>query len=86
MGIAIEKGKYPERRFIMIKKRRTIPILDIYQASFLANHEIGPVLCKQGSQFIFKFPGTEEVLKLLEEYNQNPYINKSIGDCLWKWE
>lgn len=58
----------------MTTENRRIPILDIYQASFLALHQINPILCKQGNRVVFEFPDTGEILKLLEMYNTNPSI------------
>ena len=58
----------------MITENRRIPILDIYQASFLALQGNNPVLCKRGNRVVFEFPGTDEILKLLEMYNTNPSI------------
>lgn len=58
----------------MAMEKGRIPIMDIYQASFLALHHQEPILCKQGTRAVFEFPGTEEILKLLGEYNQNPSI------------
>jgi hypothetical protein len=63
-----------ERRTIMAKEKRCIPILDIYLAAFLALHKQEPILCRQGTRVVFEFSGTQEILKLLELYNTNPSI------------
>jgi len=57
-----------------VTEKRCIPIMDIYQAAFLALHKQEPILSKQGSRVVFEFPGTQEILKLLALYNTNPSI------------
>jgi hypothetical protein len=72
-------SKIKEEERIMVKKsiekktgeRKNIPILDIYQAAYLAMKGISPVLFKQGKHIVFVFPNSPEVVERLNIYNLN---------------
>mgnify|MGYP000889455863 CR=1 FL=1 len=52
----------------------SIPVMDIYQATFLDYQGIPPDLTKQGTRVIFLFPNIQRVLEQIQAYNQNPSI------------
>lgn len=58
----------------MAKKDLFLPIMDIYQASFLSLNKIEPALSNHGSRVVFDFPNSQKVMALLERYNQNPEV------------
>jgi len=66
--------KETQKKVTKAEKGRTIPIMDIYQASYLALKKHEPSLSKQAGRVVFEFSGTEEMKLLMKNYNQNPTI------------
>lgn len=58
----------------MRKENSSIPVMDIYQATYLDYQGIPPDLIKQGTRVIFMFPNNHTVLEKIKSYNQNPSI------------
>lgn len=56
------------------KNEKRLPLLDIYQASFLTLKGIPPELVLDGTRVIFEFPITDEVYNFNREYNSNPSV------------
>jgi len=72
-------NKFKEEERIMDKKsiekktreEKKLPIIDIYQAAYLALKGTEPKLRKEGKHVVFVFPGTQEVMERLNIYNLN---------------
>jgi len=58
----------------MPKVNSSIPIMDIYQATYLDYQKITPDLIKQGTRAIFMFPNNQTVLEEIQAYNRNPSV------------
>ena len=58
----------------MSKAKEKIPVFDIHTASYLELKNISPQLTMQGTRVVFEFDPTDEVYKLLREYQSNPSI------------
>jgi len=58
----------------MAKAKGKIPVFDIHTASYLELKNISPQLTMQGTRVVFEFDPTDEVYKLLREYQSNPSI------------
>lgn len=58
----------------MKKEISGIPVMDIYQATFLDYQGIHPNLIKEGTRVIFLFPNNPTVLEKIKAYQQNPEI------------
>lgn len=71
-----QKAKEMDKKNLMDKSNddKSLLIIDIYQAAFLALKQIEPVLRKDGTRIIFEFPGTGLVLEKLRMYNLNPSL------------
>lgn len=51
-----------------------LPIFDIHQAAYLRLSNINPTLVLSGTRVVFQFDSSREVMKLLNKYNENPYV------------
>jgi hypothetical protein len=58
----------------MPRSKEKIPIFDIHTASFLELKHISPELTLEGTRVVFEFNSSEEVYKLLKEYQSNPSV------------
>jgi len=56
------------------REEKKLPILDIYQAAYLALKGIEPKLRKEGSRVVFTFRASSAVLERLRMYNLNPSL------------
>lgn len=56
------------------KGTSNIPVFDIHTAAFLELNNVLPELTLQGTRVVFEFPATDEVYKILREYQNNPAI------------
>lgn len=58
----------------MAKDTNKLPIFDINTACFLELNHIPAELTIQGTRVVFEFDSTDEVYKLLHEYQNNPPV------------
>lgn len=55
-------------------KREYLPVLDLYQAAYLQLQRVDPTLARQGSRVVFQFPNTPQVIRAMQDYNDNPPV------------
>ena len=55
-------------------EQKTLKVLDINQASFFTVCGIQPILELLNGRVIFKFPVTDKIYKLMDDYNSNVKI------------
>ncbi len=56
----------------MAKIKGKIPVFDIHTASYLELKNISPELTLQGTRVVFEFDSSDEVYRLLRDYQCNP--------------
>lgn len=58
-----------------------LPIFDIHTATYLELKNNLPKLTMQGTRVVFEFDGTDEVYKLLREYQENFCACAGLCEC-----